>query len=1182
MSPIADFTTSIPEENRLFLLRGQLAQMYKAGQGGRMGRLVIDPAWIKAQRGFDPSLQTYLQGVELAMRAIEEGQAGERGLLLLMVLSLLHSNARSITATLPDEALQLMSQDGRVEQARSLALQRPNPLERGQALLTIAEIESGLGNRNSAAETLNLARQEMQKIASPESHCRSMLSLLAAEQSLNPNYEHMAKQLGLLCDLAKTISFWQTRAIVMAEIADAGTTAGVASGRPVYQDFGLTEIFDRCAREIKNTYMAEKAATERQREENNRKIDRNAPFSYKLFRDSPKLHATIQIIDDLKLWDQPVYLVYAAYADQEPKREDPSSWTHKRFSPTIVAMLLRTAGNLGDQATGKRIGDLLLSCSCLEPRSKYENIYGWDSEKIIEAAAEAGFADLALNLIAHKLIDTADVSKLKEAMARGAGRRGDIENIERAAGPIKAAGRPGTLRDRIDRTLEGAGDGLAKSAISWLVAKGVSRAEFERIAVYSEGYDGLKERDPKQAEVFLGSVCRRLGPAGEKLLRQILTVGIEGIENQAMAWAEKLASAADHLPWTDNDDLASDRVDYWLLRADFDRALKVAAAVKTPVIRSQLSRMIASEMIKAGQLERAMSLAATITERIEQRSLYQEAMAYLTTGASQGENGWTDRITAELGRLKDEDRLAKSPAFPALVASLSMHEPPSRVLDLLEPSGAGALQAACGPLAYGIARVKSAQQAVEAADKLLARLEKQDSSMPRIRAACALVRAWEGAGHLSAAAQRAYALALKDARFYKFITPIPFTSSFFSTPKRPKETGILTELASAARALNDRKALLDLWEQANKILTGKRGAEDLALIDICAGLARLGETWRKEHISDFPPFKAIDWNHQPFAYLEVARAEASLLPDVVYKARKRNVLSAAADWGSEKLDKMAESDPAKKKEVAWKNYRDDWAEKQLAFQREGFVDRVIRDLPEMPPPGATIQTRLEKKGKPPGKTTQAVIDESGKGTGIFFNLSKSLAAGADYWLHMIQALADVNAHDAIPRAVLGAQHCLETSKEKQGDLLSTNQDPPITPEEMETIVDTAMTSLLECGRVDLARQLAQVFPDRQAGVEARLAAVSNDPRQAEQTLVSCLEHRWSQTNIKAIASSAACLPGLPERWAIAIKILHKARLGGRAQVLEALGALVPLASTILAPEDLCSAVRRIIASESDW
>ncbi len=51
---------------------------------------------------------------------------------------------------------------------------------------------------------------------------------------------------------------------------------------------------------------------------------------------------------------------------------------------------------------------------------------------------------------------------------------------------------------------------------------------------------------------------------------------------------------------------------------------------------------------------------------------------------------------------------------------------------------------------------------------------------------------------------------------------------------------------------------------------------------------------------------------------------------------------------------------------------------------------------------------------------------------------------------------------------------------------------------------------------------------------------------------------------------------------MAVKILRTARQVGRDRVLEALGALIPLASTILSPEDLCSVARRIIASEDDW
>jgi hypothetical protein len=1183
MVTIADWLASCSEEKRLFLLRAYLPHEAAAGNGGRMGRLVIDSAWIEAQRAFDPSLQNYLQGLELVIQALEAGQGGDRGLLLLMVLTLLHGTVRTITSKLPDEALQIMSHEGRVEQARNLAMQRQTPIERSRALLTVAHVESGLGNRNSAGETLALAQQEAEKIPDQANRCSTLLSLLEIKKSIISDHDLFSKELGKLCDLADEIPYWRKKTHALGKIAYAASTASSASGRVVGDDYGLTGIYNRCSVGIKNAYMGEKKSTEERRTENKKKKDRAAPFAYMLRDDAGMLDPIIRMIDELMLWDKPVCLVEAALADMET---EPSKLYHGlqigTNRPVVVASLLRTATRLGDKVTGERITKLLLAGADINTQNKSDCSSVWDSPLVIEALAEAGYGDVAQKLIAHKLVKTADVSNLRIAVARGAGRCGDLESIELVANPIKAAGRSASLIDKFNRAAEGAKEGVTQSAASWILAKGVSRKDLNRIDVYAEGYHGLMEHDPKQAEAFLASVGTQLGPAGEKLLHKVVVAGSDVLVNQAFALTDKLMRAVERLPWASRAEFADDQVEYWLARSDFDRALKIVAKLENPSLRPQLLTQIATALIEAGQLDRAVALAATIPDRTEQHKLFHEAMHYLAATPGRETNGWLDRITAGLGKLGDDDRLAKSAALSALVAALIAHDSVAKALDLLDPLGHQALLAACEPLANGVARIVSVKQAEEAAEMLLARLEKQESSIPRIRAACALVRAWGPVVHLMAHTRRAYEMAFKDARNNKFQSSRLIGGFLSSAEKHPTEISILAELASAARVLSDREVLLRLWDQAEKIVAENRGREDMALIDISAGLAKLGETWRKERLSSIPPFQALEGNHHPFAYLEIARAVASLSAEIVYRSRKRNMLSAAFDWAEAKIEARMENDPNGQPVDSWGSYKAHWAEDQLADKREAYVKMAINELPEMPK--KTIP-RDKKKGHGARSSSSSIQDflaQNGQSMSFLQGSLRGPKSDVNMWLRMIKTLDSLKAYHAIPRAVLAAQHNWETGKKQETGIFGTSESPGITLDEMESIIDLAMTSLLAAGKVTLAHQLVQIFPNPPAGVDARLAAVAENPKEAEQILTKCLEQRWNRTNIAAVAGTATCLPDSSARLSVAIKILQKARDHGRSQILHALGALVPLVETILAPNDICSAVARIIASEGDW
>jgi hypothetical protein len=196
--------------------------------------------------------------LEVAIRSVEAGQAGECGLLLLMVLSLLHSTARTILAKLPDEALELMSQDGRTEQARYLALQHPTPGERSEALLRVARAEMSLGRRFTAADTLALARQEAMAIPEPADRCRALITVLQAESADAPGSQHFAAQLAELCALAESVTDAQRKTHLLADLAAA------AEGE------GLTDVYGACVAGIQRLYLeAAEAQKKRRRESKN-------------------------------------------------------------------------------------------------------------------------------------------------------------------------------------------------------------------------------------------------------------------------------------------------------------------------------------------------------------------------------------------------------------------------------------------------------------------------------------------------------------------------------------------------------------------------------------------------------------------------------------------------------------------------------------------------------------------------------------------------------------------------------------------------------------------------------------------------------------------------------------------------------------------------------------------------
>jgi len=454
-----------------------------------------------------------------------------------------------------------------------------------------------------------------------------------------------------------------------------------------------------------------------------------------------------------------------------------------------------------------------------------------------------------------------------------------------------------------------------------------------------------------------------------------------------------------------------------------------------------------------------------------------------------------------------------------MVTALMAHLSASEVRDLLDPLDAEALLAACEPLAAAIAASGATQNAIDAARALLTWIKEQAPySWLRLKASCALVRCWAPTKHLSALARSAYDIALRQVRSGYGSWTSSGAFIYQGTLKdlsgsRPRGSRYLSELAAAARALQDRKVLLDLWSEIHEIVSRKpRSADaDNALVDIAAGLAGLDAGESDPTLS--PPFLATSRSYRPLAYLELAAVIADVQPGEPYRVTKRK----------RQLPRV------------------------LAMKRRFYIKEALSLLPSSP-----------------------------------FIWHAELAEKWDATLltRMIARLAAEQLYEAIPRVVWAAQRSLDVDEGQKGGV--SKEPMGVTQGELDEIVDAAVAALMAGAQATLAQKIVKSLPEHAPGVHARLAAIGGSPQEIEKILFDSLDQAWNPITVTAVASTATGLPSRAARLALAVRILGKARMHQRREVLQAFGALIPLAGSILSPADLSDAIDRIIASEGYW
>ena len=155
----------------LYQMPGYLIQ---AGKSRELYPIIEDKNWYAAHRECDPTLRGYTASLDTALQELNKQKDNLADRLVVLYLS---STIHSMQTNIPAQVITEISRSGDIQQARYMAGQRTEPLERCQAFLNVASAQAARGDRFGAAETLESALQAARQIAGIETRTDQLIGI---------------------------------------------------------------------------------------------------------------------------------------------------------------------------------------------------------------------------------------------------------------------------------------------------------------------------------------------------------------------------------------------------------------------------------------------------------------------------------------------------------------------------------------------------------------------------------------------------------------------------------------------------------------------------------------------------------------------------------------------------------------------------------------------------------------------------------------------------------------------------------------------------------------------------------------------------------------------------------------------------------------------------------------------
>lgn len=1029
---------------------------------------VTSRQWFDAQAAFDPSRQTYVDSVDWALRAAESDPGG---LAALLVLTLLRPTAVELTTQVPLASLEVLARLGEIERAESYAEMRGDGLSRSEALCRIAQVRHEQGDVTGARKTLQRARREVEYSTGSVGKAQT------------------------LCTIARALGSWGDEEEARAVLDEAERTARHSAPQET---------------DKRDDYLALLSGENRR------------------MRLAAQLALAAHDVGGVDARQRTARAVRNAY---HGKWEDVGE-AHNVFERPRLLSLLVEGASLGPAMAqvavlddDRALLDALLA-HAYRVHEKYPfDLASGDTEAIVEALGEEGLVDDALAFV--RVLRRAGSwrgTELRAALARGAGRRGDLETIQLAI--AANYGQPANtdmggwarLRD------------VAWTVKDRLVRRGkrlVGLGDLEDLDVLAAGIEGLRADHQEEVRVLWDRVAGQGGWLWKwalPLLKEwhtepIVLIGrvLPGSARGLIGFAVRLLRLA--ALW---DEDADD------LMASLNQLEDAMAADPESV------RRVAETLVGFGENDRALDLLKIAHDP----RLVAEAAEALT-GRPHEEGIARLNLTVEANRLDEDQELCRQEAWAVLMRETAQHSSIPEAMQMSAVLGPSAVENALAELA----EAAGSQRDLEWGKQLLRKARKQDQVanlvLARMAACWAEVAAEEEDKNLARAwsklAAQAYRPALSRAK--KLVPGLQKTFSPWPL------------LARAARHLGDRNALTDLAKEAARLRETQnvvnRALADAILVQVAIGLSS--------------PYEFVA--HETRGEIRYLEYRAQLL--------------------AERAAIMRDLEP--RKLLFWTRQSQHGLERDAEF----MLDRVVRELAEglgvsqrsilsrglkaafRSDLSSTDRARLDKLGGEAMESIFEALVRAGRQGDVLNILQHS--RGRDALYQVLPTLAIRRARFTTARRVAptGRARIVQDS----------SPDPP-------PALLAAAKVLARHGHTSEAQQLLMPFekmPEAAPAVAALAQGLAEtEPGRAEELLENLLPIgilAEEPAVLTAIAEAANALP-VEARWRIACRGFRAARVVGRESTVRALGAFAPVVASLTDAQQWKAAMAKLIETET--
>ncbi|MFQ5615216.1 MAG: hypothetical protein ACE5GO_01985 [Anaerolineales bacterium] len=831
---------------------------------------------------------------------------------------------------------------------------------------------------------------------------------------------------------------------------------------------------------------------------------------------------------EYQLLDQPEYVLALVEWDRV-ERWHPASlaaWGKRETLPAIA----RAACKKGDRA----LLNTILSEAKRNPFS---------GDPLIEALTEAGCTADGLNLINEWYHQTGDVLAYREAMARAAGRQGDLATIERAASYSPSQERRKSTRAYAvldwDERVEDWKDRLAESLEKTM--KGMRGrllgTDWERLQVLLAGVEGLAENHPEQARVL----WTRLQQQGNRLARRLvqeLGAFVPGISGEPAPPSKLLTRLMDiSAKLASRNPNTRERAETQSLLAEvkanlgeMSQALEHVRKIEDLKERDHALAAMVDTLRRSGQIDQALDFTARISQSEKRKStLDRIAQSLLELPLDQVEAP-LQRIFSLAEQLPVGEALSNSTAHSALFGSLAEATSAKAAYALSKGPGVKPTLSTWTTLC----RLACEQNDLDTAKALVAEAEKtiatppsktltaqepggdstrshQVASLAEISVQCAQAAAREGGpsrGSLwTAQAGQAFRLAQNQAN------RLP----------APMQPACWPYLARAARYRQDRESLRKLLKQASRLKAQGMIPVDRALVHIAVGLTFTGDYLEAGKDMYPPAVDAIYWNH----FKAQALAEMS---EVVRAAPPKKTLFG---FGKDKEAREIRADALL-----------DQSKRLLGLQVSDLM--LSKFNPRLASPS---YSRFGPQSRLPPKS----------------------------------GVLQVPAREALSRILdIYARRGLFGEVSRIPSEIASDADRPV-------VFGKALRALGEAGQMDRARQLldgARTQGEKTLGALGLAGALApRDPAQAQKLISQAIPSLWDVPDQgTAFLSCAEAVLKMPIEWRHSYpqELLRTARARGRSDTLSAISSHVRVLISLIDAGQWLETVRKIIEMEDWW